>query len=154
MRAFRKRFTFPQSLVKREVRRKTKVIVKAEIGIGGMGHWRTRLLLLVGFSSVLPATAADLHGYGAAGQCLAASHSSIALLPEGELESRVVSFYGNAGQALDSPEVWGSRSPAFLWARETRFQCGKAIGYLDGGHVHEESVAKCDCAHGRLVEFW
>ena len=41
--------------------------------------------------------------------------------------------------------------PAFVWAMETRWACTAAIGYLDGGHLDEESVQKCDCFHQRYM---
>lgn len=103
-------------------------------------------------STCLPALAADLHGYGAS-RCITAASSQLALLPEDEIEARVSDFYADAGDALESSAVVGSRSPAFLWARETRFQCGKSLGYLKGGYIEEDVIAKCDCAHGRLMSF-
>ena len=99
-----------------------------------------------------PVFAADLHGYRG-GSCVSASSSQLALLPADEIEVRVSDFYADAGDALASSAVVGSRSPAFLWARETRFQCGKALGYLEGGYIEEDVIAKCDCAHGRLMSF-
>jgi hypothetical protein len=119
-----------------------------------MKHRLGALSLLVALVSLSPAAGADLYGSPVYSQCLTAAQSQIALLPESELEVRVADFYENAGEALASAEVLSSRRPAFLWARETRFQCGKALGYLDGGYVDEDSVGKCDCAHSRLVQFW
>src|SRR5689334_15321782 len=98
------------------------------------------LSLLVAVVSLSPALAADLSGYPVYSQCLSAEQSQIALLPEGEVEARVSDFYDSAGEALQSAEVIESRRPAFLWAREARFQCGKALGYLEGGYVDEDSV--------------
>lgn len=99
-----------------------------------------------------PLFAADLHGYGA-GSCVSASSSQLALLPEDEIAVRVSGFYADAGDAVGSSSVVESRSPAFLWARETRFQCGKALGYLEGGYIEEDVIGKCDCAHGRMMSF-
>ena len=111
---------------------------------------------LVGLAMVVltagPALSADLTGYSPS-QCLTATQSQIELLPVAEVELRVSNFYDEAGAALDDGAVVGSRSPAFLWARETRFQCGNALGYLSTGHVDTGSVGKCDCAHSRLVSF-
>jgi hypothetical protein len=119
-----------------------------------MKHWFRVTSVLAALVTAAPAMAADLHGYSAYSQCLTAEQSQLATLPDVEIEVRVGSFYDEAGRALQSADVLGSRRPAFLWARETRFQCGKALGYLDGGYVDEDSVGKCDCAHSRLVQFW
>jgi hypothetical protein len=110
--------------------------------------------LVLTMATLSPAAAADLFGAPVYSQCLTAEQSQIALLPKGELEVRVAGFYDNAKEALQGTDVLVSRRPAFLWANETRFQCGKALGYLDGGYVDEDSVGKCDCAHSRLVQFW
>lgn len=119
-----------------------------------MTFWRPLVGALLALSVSLPATAADLAGgYSVAGQCVFAEQSQLTLLPEDEIELRVASFYDEADAALDSPAVVGSRSPAFLWANETKFQCGKAIGYLKGGHLDEVSVQKCDCSYNRMVRF-
>ena len=108
-------------------------------------------LVIVGLG-IAPSIAADLSGYRY-GVCMTAATGQIALLPEDEIETRVASYYEEAGDALASEAVVGSRSPAFLWARETRFQCGKALGYLGGGHIDDVSIGKCDCAHSRLQSF-
>jgi len=119
-----------------------------------MTFWQPVAGVLLAFGLVLPTVAADLAGgYTIPGQCAFAEQSQLILLPEEEIELRVVSYYDEADDALDSPAVLGSRSPAFLWANETKFQCGKAIGYLKGGYLDEDSVQKCDCSHGRMVRF-
>jgi hypothetical protein len=121
---------------------------------GAMKHWLGAISVGAALVMVSPGTAADLHGYSAYAQCLTAEQSQLSTLPGDDIEVRVAGFYDEAGKALQSADVLGSRRPAFLWARETRFQCGKALGYLGGGYVDEDSVGKCDCAHGRLVQFW
>jgi hypothetical protein len=65
----------------------------------------------------------------------------------------VEEYYSEALDAVVSPDVIGSKSPAFLWAQETKFQCGKASGYFKGGYLDEDTVRKCDCAHDRYVAF-
>lgn len=109
---------------------------------------------LLALGLILPVAAADLSGGSAvAGQCLFAEQSQLPLLPEDEIELRAISYYDEAEAALVSRPVVASRSPAYLWARETKFQCGKAIGYLKGGFLDEDSIQKCDCSYGRLVRF-
>jgi hypothetical protein len=119
-----------------------------------MTFWRPVAAALLALGLVLPVAAADLiGGYAVPGQCVFAEQSQLASLPDDEIELRVISYYDEADDALDSPAVLESRSPAFLWANETKFQCGKAIGYMKGGYLDEDSVQKCDCSHNRLVRF-
>lgn len=99
-----------------------------------------------------PTVAADLSGHSY-GQCTFAEQSQLSLLPEAEIEVRVSAYYDEAAAALKSSDVVGSKSPAFVWASETKFQCGKAIGYLKGGTIDEVSVQKCDCFYGRYAKY-
>lgn len=108
---------------------------------------------LLAFLALGSAQAADLPGQFAMGGCPVAGASSLAFSPVEQIEDRVADFYADASAALDSQGVLLSRSPAYLWAREARFQCGKAISYLNGGHVDVQSVQKCDCAHARLAQY-
>lgn len=85
--------------------------------------------------------------------CSITGQSSLHLLPEGEIEQRVSAYYDESAAALHDASVVGSRSPAFLWASETKFQCGKAIGYLNGGTIDDVSIQNCDCFYGRFVKF-
>ena len=112
-----------------------------------------RLLVAAALCALsLPAVAADLGGLGH-GQCTFAGQSQLSLLPEGEIAARVTAYYDEASAALKNSTVIGSKSPAFLWASETRFQCGKAIGYLDGGAIDDVSINKCDCFYGRYARY-
>lgn len=99
-----------------------------------------------------PVVAADFNGMSAAG-CGVSGQSSMHLLPEAEIEQRVWAYYDESAAALHDASVVGSRSPAFLWASETKFQCGKAIGYLNGGTIDDVSIQNCDCFYGRFVTF-
>lgn len=118
-----------------------------------MRIWRSATGALLALALAFPVAAADLNGYAIAGQCTFAEQSPITLLPSDEIELRVTSYYDVASDALESDRVIESRSPAFLWARETKFHCGKAIGYLKGGFLDEDSVQKCDCFYGRMLRF-
>jgi hypothetical protein len=118
-----------------------------------MIYGRAIAAVLMSLALAIPAMAADLTGYAIAGQCVFAEDSQLALLPEDEIDLQLATYYDDAADALESPDVVGSRSPAFLWTTETKFQCGKAIGYLKGGYIDEVSVQKCDCFHGRMVRF-
>lgn len=105
-------------------------------------------MLMVSF----PCAAADLSGLVGAG-CGVTGQSSLHLLARADIDERVSAYYDEASLALDDVSVVGSRSPAFVWARETKFQCGKAIGYLEGGTVDEVSIENCDCFHSRYQKF-
>lgn len=85
--------------------------------------------------------------------CGVTGQSSMHLLPEAEIEQRASAYYDEAAAALHDASVVGSRSPAFLWASETRFQCGKAIGYLNGGTIDDVSIQNCDCFYSRFLKF-
>ena len=118
-----------------------------------MTLWRpAAVAVLVGVLS-LPVVAADAAYSLSGGQCTFAEQSMLHLLPEDEIEVRVAGYYEEAAGALKSEAVVGSRSPAFVWASETKFQCGKAIGYLEGGTIDEDSIQKCDCFYGRYLKF-
>jgi hypothetical protein len=118
-----------------------------------MALWRPAIVAMLAGLFSLPVMAADL-GYSVpGGQCTFAEQSQLYLLPEDEIEVRVASYYDETAAALKSEAVIGSRSPAFLWASETKFQCGKAIGYLEGGSIDEDSIQKCDCFYGRYLKF-
>ncbi len=118
-----------------------------------MAFGRAAAAVLLALVLVSPAGAADLSGFSTAAQCTFADQSQLPLLPEDEIDLQVTAYYDEASIALQDPSVIQSRSPVFLWATETKFQCGKAIGYLKGGYVDEVSVQKCDCFHGRMVRF-
>jgi hypothetical protein len=118
-----------------------------------MALWRPAGVAMLVSVLSLPVVAADLSYSVPGGQCTFAEQSQLYLLPEDEIEVRVAGYYDETAAALKSEAVIGSRSPAFLWASEAKFQCGKAIGYLKGGSIDEESVQKCDCFYGRYLKF-
>lgn len=118
-----------------------------------MAFWQPATLAVAAVIVALPALGADLAYSVPGGQCTFAEQSQLHLLPEDEIEVKVASYYDEASAALKDTSVTGSRSPAFVWASETKFQCGKAIGYLEGGAIDEESIQKCDCFHGRYLKF-
>jgi hypothetical protein len=123
-------------------------------GSGGcMRLCRLAAMVLGVCAAITPVMAADLEGYYATSSCTFAEQSDLPLLSKAEIEVEISNYYDEASAALKDPGVIGSRKPAFLWASETKFQCGKAIGYLAGGTIDEESVSKCDCFHGRFVKY-
>jgi hypothetical protein len=115
----------------------------------------SRRILLAASLLVLPGVvhAADLPGTPEFNQCIFAVDSQILTLPEGEIKASVLEFYHEGKDAAQSEPVIRSRSPAFLWAVETKFQCGKASGYFKGGYLDEDTVQKCDCAHSRYLAY-
>jgi hypothetical protein len=102
------------------------------------------------------ASSADLFlpGYTPSPYCQTASQSELIYVErEDELREAVTLRFDQAVDVADSQSWIYSSRPVFTWASETKVACGKAIGYLDGGHVSEEYVGKCDCFYGRMVSF-
>ena len=102
--------------------------------------------------SINAAFAADLGGYYG-GSCTLAQQSNILTLPAEEIEPLVHEYFEEARATLKEDSVIYSRRPAFVWAGEARFQCGKAAGYFGTGHLDEESVQKCDCFYRRMISY-
>ncbi|SMQ60328.1 hypothetical protein SAMN06295905_0363 [Devosia lucknowensis] len=103
-------------------------------------------------SSVGAVSAADLGGYYG-GSCVSYRQSTLPMQPLDVVKQTVWANFESARDGMSNPSVQASRSPAFIWAMEARWACSAAVGYLDGGHLDEESVQKCDCFHARYVSF-
>lgn len=98
------------------------------------------------------AQAADL-GLRYSSSCVSYSQSTLPQQPRSVIDQTVVANFESAVAGMNDRSVQGSRQPAFIWAMEARWACSAAIGYLDGGHVDEESIQKCDCFHQRYLSF-
>ncbi|MDB5561108.1 MAG: hypothetical protein JWN11_526 [Hyphomicrobiales bacterium] len=85
------------------------------------------------------------------GSCQFASQSTLPQLPSQTVKLTVHQYYDAASAELKNSAVIDSAGPAFVWASETKFACGKALGYLRSGTVDKESVQKCDCSYNRLT---
>jgi hypothetical protein len=99
-------------------------------------------------------SAADLGYVGRAGVCVLRTDSQLMSLPPEEIHRTVTEYFENSKLAMSEPVIIESRKPAFTWAFEARISCGKAIGYIKGGHFDEESIEKCDCYYQRFISFW
>jgi hypothetical protein len=107
--------------------------------------------LAIAFSGQVIAAdlSADLH----APSCQFASQSTLAQLPSQTVKMTVHQYYDSASAELKSSTVINSPSPAFVWASEAKFACGKAVGYFLSGTLDKESVQQCDCFYGRMTRF-
>ena len=85
--------------------------------------------------------------------CAWHGYNQIMSQPAGVIEETVRFNYADAREALGNQSVVGSPRPAFVWAMETNNSCGIAIGYLNGGTMHAESIQKCDCFHTRMLAY-
>lgn len=115
------------------------------------GLWRLVVVLGMMFGAGA-ATAADLAGYYG-GSCVSYRQSSLAAQPLDTIKQTVWANFESAKNGMNEERVHSTKSTAFIWAMEARWACSAAIGYLDGGHLDEESVQKCDCFHQRYLSF-
>jgi hypothetical protein len=80
--------------------------------------------------------------------------SPILTYPEVEqIELAVVERLDYSAMAAEDNGVIFNRSPAYIWANETKAYCGQALGYLHGGAVEAETISKCDCFYSQLRRF-
>lgn len=97
--------------------------------------------------------AADPSGFAGVPNCPWVEASAFDVLPEEDVEAAVLQYYDEASAALKSDAVIDSYRPAFLWASEARFACGKAVGYFEADHFDAESVQKCHCFYQRMSTY-
>lgn len=103
-----------------------------------------------GLAVVGSAGAADLGVYQST-SCVSYAQSTLPSQPPETIKQTLWDNFQSAEAGMNDPRVQASRRQAFTWAMETRWACTAAIGYLDGGHLDEESIQKCDCFHQRYV---
>ena len=132
----------------------TPSIVRMVGGLSKMTGSRTRLgVVLIGLLlSCSAVEAADLLSHQVRA-CVLAAQSSLPLRPLPEVRQTLWDKFEDAKAGMNDPRVQASVRPAFIWAMESRWACSTAIGYLNGGHLDPESVAKCDCFHQRYLAF-
>ena len=110
--------------------------------IAGMRSLLVALLLMLQAPTVL---AAD-PGIGAP-----VCGAIISGLSDSEIMATVESHYGVADAAIEDNRAIYSSRQIFPWALETRFACGRAIGFWQGGSLHAQSVIDCDCFYNRMM---
>lgn len=114
--------------------------------------WAATTVLMGMLVCVQGAIGADLRVYQG-GQCINYRQSVMPLMPIEDVRQSVAANLESAKAGMDDPSVLAARQPAFIWAMEARWACSAALGYLNGGHLDEETVQKCDCFHQQFVSF-
>jgi len=81
-----------------------------------------------------------------------------ALLSSGDIRVLRDELYSRYYHAIDVfHRTINSSSPAFVWAKETKIACAKAIGYLKLGHfrreIDGETIWKCECFYARMTQY-
>jgi hypothetical protein len=102
---------------------------------------------------VSAASAAGLYG----GANVACNYGST-LQDTGDIRVLRDELYSRYHHAIDVyHQTINSTGPAFLWAKETKIACAKAIGYLKLGHfrreIDPETIWKCQCFYDRMVRY-
>lgn len=72
-------------------------------------------------------------------------------LSVGDLRTELNKRYDAAVQASTAVDVVRAEDSRFLWASETKVQCGIAIGFTKAGIKDANSVNKCDSGYSRLL---
>lgn len=72
-------------------------------------------------------------------------------IPDADIMATVQSHYAVADAAIEDNRALYSSRQIFPWALETRFACGRAIGFWQGGSLHAQSVLDCDCFYNRMM---
>ncbi len=88
-----------------------------------------------------------------AGQCYVSQGSHLLDLPAADLRGEVEQRLAHAVDTAERADVIYSTRPGHTWAFETRYACGKALGYLKTSTVEPVEIAKCDCFYQRMVRF-
>lgn len=113
--------------------------------------------LLAGLCAVVFASqgiAADLSMVPDTDYCAVNGTSNLVLTENvAELRSEVVRLMDESIAVAKSSEWIKSSRPVFVWASEAKVACGKAYGYLRTNYKDEDTVNKCACFHGRMVEY-
>ncbi|MES2905710.1 MAG: hypothetical protein V4691_01565 [Pseudomonadota bacterium] len=110
------------------------------------------------FACLLPAKAADLAEgrvyREAVRYCRLVQPSPILnLATRYEVETALAKRFDHSVAVSEDDGIIFHRSPAYVWANETKALCGQAIGYLNGGAIEEETISKCDCYHSQMLRF-
>lgn len=71
-------------------------------------------------------------------------------LEKGELRSALQLRYDAGLAATENPAIVNANDPRYLWASETKVQCGIALGYLKANRRDANSIGKCQNAYERM----
>ena len=80
-------------------------------------------------------------------QTKAADFDQLMAMSEGSLESEIGSRFNEGLAASNSAELINGDEPRYLWALETKAQCGIALGYLKSSTKDPVSIGKCARAY-------
>lgn len=111
-------------------------------------------LLVAGPASAVAADLGGVEGVEAADTCFLMRRSPILdLASADEMEAEVANRYETALRVATDGATINSRSPRYVWSTGAKTACGKAIGYFHGREINEDMISKCDCYHGRMLNF-
>ena len=103
---------------------------------------------LIKVGAACGALALAMGGHQAAlAQTKAADFDQLMAMDEGSLEGEVGSRFNDGLSASNNPELINGDDPRYLWALETKTQCGIALGYLKSSTKDPVSIGKCARAH-------
>lgn len=88
---------------------------------------------------------------GSMAHAQASPRSALNDLALSDLKAELGTRYDAAVALSQAGEVIRADDSKFLWAAETKAQCGIAIGYTKTGTKDEESINKCDSFHARMT---
>lgn len=110
-----------------------------------------RFLFVAVFSMTLMsiAQAADPSVSGSA--CHAVGLDSAYGYSEAEIIARVENNYSVASAVATDQRALHSSRQFFPWALETKFACGRAIGFWQGGVLDTQSVVDCGCFYTQMM---
>ena len=80
----------------------------------------------------------------------AQSGSDLLALGDGELDDALETRYDAGLAASTNDAIVNGNDPRYLWALETKVQCGIAIGYRKSSTRDEPSIRKCALAYAML----
>ncbi len=80
-------------------------------------------------------------------QTQAADFDQLMAMDEGSLEGEIDSRFNAGLTASNSAEMINGDDPRYLWALETKTQCGIALGYLKSSTKDPVSIGKCARAY-------
>ena len=80
-------------------------------------------------------------------QTKAADFDQLMAMDKGSLEGEIGSRFNDGLAASNSPTLINGDDPRYLWALETKTQCGIALGYLKSSTKDPVSIGKCARAH-------
>lgn len=84
-------------------------------------------------------------------QTKAADFDQLMAMDEGSLEGEIGSRYDDGLAASNNPELINGDDPRYLWALETKTQCGIALGYLKSSTKDPISIGKCARSHELML---